>query len=264
MIPTPSNRPFSDSRQRATAGRLLPFLVVTLLVSSFAATPGALADDTDNVLERRTVVKALAYLDAREVPGLLSMLQVGVTVDHDHQSVILRGRDDLDTALRLLDALDTPPVSTPNLELVVYILGASRSGSAGDLPGHLQPVAEQLGQVLGYSSFRLADSTFLRIRDRSEGAVSGALTDSDGKTWEYRLDFSRARVLGYDRSPDKSDQPLKLRFDNLRFFYGEGDAKLQTDIELREGQKAVVGKATSIKSEETLILVLDSRILDEG
>ncbi len=37
---------------------------------------------------------------------------------------------------------------------------------------------------------------------------------------------------------------------------------LKTDVEIREGQKAVVGKSTPRGTDETLILIVEARVLD--
>lgn len=254
-------QPRSDLRRLA--------LLIALLVSLF---PGlVVADLLDDSEDLRTVVKSLDHLDARDVPELLSMLAVRVVVDSDHQAVVLRGRDELDTALQLLDALDKPPLVAPNVELFVHILAAQREGPSGDatLPEALRPVANQLRQTLGYQGIRLAESTFLRLRDGSDGALDGILATAEGEQQRYQLQFARARLLGFGRAraagllDDEAAPPEhQLRLDDLRFFLADGKTQLATDVDLREGQKAVIGKAAADGATETLILVLDVRVLD--
>ena len=253
--------------------RSLTYALVLLFVLALAAPGGAQPSSADgsDLLEQprpRTVVKKLDFLDVRAVPQLLAMLEVQVVVDDRNQAVILRGHDELDTALGLLDALDDPPTPSPNLELVVTLLGVETGGSLADLPEDLKPVAEQLGRQLGLDGFQLLDTTILRIRDGSQGQVEGIFTSSSGKATHYRLEIGRARRVGLARSQLAGAREIpegtvsKFRLDGLEFSLDGHGPQLATDIDLRAGQKAVIGKAANPGAGGSLILVLDARVLD--
>ena len=68
-----------------------------------------------------------------------------------------------------------------NVEVITYILMASKKGSAGEaLPSELDGVAKQLKSVFGYTDFRLLDASVVRARegisvDTTGNATTGGL-----------------------------------------------------------------------------------------
>lgn len=240
----------------------------TLLISMLlilVATVSALAEEAPAPKEHeQTVIVQTKYLDVEDVSRLLQPLAISVTVHPDTNAVILRGKD-LKVAMDLIEALDVPPEPKANIELTVFILGAAtQSLDDGPLPRDLDTVTQELGKLFGYRSFTLLDTIFLRVRDGRGGRVDGAVNGGSGESRSnYDFGFNEAKII------PREDRNL-VRLDGLVFLYGRNKsadndfrASLRTDIEVREGQKAVVGKATPQGADagKTLILVVEAKIL---
>lgn len=216
----------------------------------------------------RTVIKQTQHVDVRELEKILGMLGLQIRLKPDINAIVLRGRSqsDLDTALRLIEALDVPPEPGLTVETTVFVVAASKDGGedAGLTEG-LAAAVEPLRELFGYRGFELLDSVFLRVRDGRQGRVEGGLvlaTTPGVSSVGYQLTFRRAEVIA------RADAERLVRFDGLTFeLHGAGDGQVQraylkTDVEIREGQQAVIGKSTPRGADDTLILIVEARVLD--
>lgn len=212
----------------------------------------------------RTVIKATRFVDVREVAPILEMLDVQIRLKPDVSMIVLRGwpDGDLETALKLIEALDEP---SPSIEINVYILAASRdeTGSAG-ISQELRAAVDKLQALFGYRGFKVLDTVFLRVLEGRAGQVNGAIDAGNGtsKRTGYRFGFNSNRVAPTE------DGEVFVRLNGLHFeLHGEPEpgtvqhARLTTDVEIREGQKAVVGKSTPAGTGDTLILIIEAKVL---
>lgn len=212
-------------------------------------------------VEPRTVLVELRYADAEDLRPILSVLPLTVVVKPELNVVMLRGAPDVvDTAKKVIEALDAAPSPEPSIELRGYIVAVSkestdRTGITGDLAG----VVEQLEEIFDYRGFEVLDTVYLRIRQGSGGAVRGRL-EAPGNSI-YTLSFDRGWIPGFDRAREDEGQPHTLRFDGLTLRPApEAAPALATDVEIREGQTAVIGKAR-LEAGGDLILVIEARVV---
>jgi hypothetical protein len=210
----------------------------------------------------RTVVKLTRFLDVRELKSILEMLDVQVRLTPDLNGVVLRGRDggDLDTALRLVDALDEP---TPSIGVSVYVVAAShQGGTSSGISPELEAAVNQLQTVFGYRGFEVLDTVYLQVREGRQGRVAGGVTLGDAPS-TYQFSFRNARVTPVE------DGPVKIRLDGLQFeLIGRTDtgsrplAAFSTDVQIRVGQKAVIGKSTPEGAGEAMILIVEAGLVE--
>lgn len=243
---------------------LLALATLCLLLSN----PASAQAQDDAAKQQRTVIKQMMYTDVREVAPILKMLDVKFELMPEQSAIVLRASNvgDLETALKLLDNLDAP---TPDLELTVFILSGSKEKTAGShLPEDLRPITDKLGQLFSYRSFELLDTILLRAKNGRAAEVMGGLRQGSGGSNDYSLRFRRARIVPQELSsdPEAAKRGNTLRFDGLTFNLGSDEgtarARLQTDIEVHEGQKAVLGKATPAGApSDALILVVEARVI---
>jgi type II/III secretion system protein len=160
---------------------------------------------------------------------------------------------------------DVPPQATKNIELTAYLLVASDHTTSNTLP-ELDPVVKQLKGIFGYQGFRLLDTLLVRCRDGREGEAVGVAPSQESPKTLYGLRFKAARI-----SSDSSGR--SIRIDGLRLgpklpvITKDGgltylDTGINTDLDVREGQKVVVGKATIEGSNSALFLVLTAKVVD--
>jgi hypothetical protein len=151
----------------------------------------------------------------------------------------------------------------PNVELTVYLLSGLSQGTTDDVPQDLGPTLKQLHSVFAYKSYKLTESFVLR--GRSSTSLRSASTDGvlPGTGLHYHFGFSRLWVTG--------DAPRTVHVDGLNLnlwrqvITKESDkdvANIKTDLDIRDGQKTVVGKSSVDSTGDALILVIVPKVVD--
>ncbi len=258
-----------NTPDRLTRSRFRALLLTCIVMGAwFLAQPASSQDDVgESSGERRTVIHRLEHVDATKLTPTLGMLGVRYSAQPETNSLILTGDPDaVGAASSVVKALDQPPAPKPELEIVATILDARRdTGSSRELPKHVEKAAERLGDLFGYRSYQVLDTVFLRISDGQRGGAEGGYVLDDGRL-TYGLGF-RARIV--EGSSD--NEPRSIRFSNLEFHArdpssprdeGRLSVALRTNVEIREGQTAIVGKATPVGSKAALVLVMNVSIDD--
>jgi hypothetical protein len=229
----------------------------------------------------------LRHADPRELQNLLAVFPVRMFFNQHFKTVSVSGSPEVLAAVEeTIKRFDHPPRTPPppppakNVELTVHLLLGQEQGPAETIPAALQPVVAQLTGLFPYKSYRLAETMVVRSRDGAEGHVSGVLrgTGEGSPQAPYRFSYKRA-IVGH------VEKERQIRLDNLELvvdvpsaepaFQAAGKAKepaifpvtykhvvLKTDIDAREGQKVVVGKATLDGAGQALILVVTARVVD--
>jgi hypothetical protein len=207
------------------------------------------------------------YVDANVVHNLLRTFAPGNdwTMESDNRLhvIALRGRPEIVATLE--EAIKKLDVPSADFELTVYLI--SSSPQVGDqLPDALASTAKQLHGVFAYKGYQLLDSFVLRGSDGQGGNAVGNVS-KDGKSSTYRFHYERAAVSG--------EAPKVVNLHNLDLqiqsftgaFNKDGyplshDTTLHTDIDVRDGQKVVVGKSDVNNGESPLILVVTAKVLE--
>ncbi len=129
-------------------------------------------------------------------------------------------------------------------------------------------VVQQLKNIFKYSGFRLIATSSLRMRDGSGGETNGILpsvgTGLMPTTYEFRVGSSaitsdsKERAIRIDGLRLGLRVPLKAGESNWQY----QEAHINTSIDIREGQKVVVGKANIDNADNALILVLTAKVIE--
>ena len=190
--------------------------------------------------------------------------------DTEGKTVVLKGpQEEVDAIERFLKKMDAAPIKR-SVEVTIYMmLGLTTQDGQAKLPAELTGVATQLRGVFGFKDFRLVETTVLRVREGSGGESSGVFPDSSpGEAPSiYQTKFAKLTITG--------EPPARtMRLDFFRFGgrLASKNAKsgevqyietgVNTDVDVREGQKAVVGKANFGGGRESLFIVLTAKIVD--
>ena len=169
--------------------------------------------------------------------------------------------------------LDVPPIAPRNVELTVYLLLASEH-EGGSVAPELEGVVKQLKATFAFKGFRTIDTLVVRSRDKQSADVKGlARFDNDiPNPSTYGFGYKAASILSDEKG-------RSIRLDGLRFNagivvkrqseaassvfgYDALDAGFGTDVDVREGQKVVVGKAAIGGTNSALILVITAKVLE--
>jgi hypothetical protein len=162
------------------------------------------------------------------------------------------------------------------VEITVYLLEASREPApAGTIiPPDLQPTLTQLRNVFAYQNFQLLDAAVLRSRSGQMATMNGVLSFGKDESVQYGMRL-RPTVQADERT-------RSIRIDDLQFstevpvgppppqpgqivpLGGRRriQARITADIDVKDGQKVVVGKTGLEGTQRALILVLAGKVVD--
>jgi hypothetical protein len=221
--------------------------------------------------DREVKVVELKYVDANNIrrSGLLDPFQVQHS--GNGQTIILGGpASNVAAAEAFLRKFDVRP---RNVEAVFYVIVASSAaGEAGTIPSELEPVIKQLRNAFAYQSFKLLETAIVRGRENTQLQTSGQLVVPSKPD-----DLKRTYHIFADKvSLSPSEKGNVVRFDRLRFTLRKPDytvmnltkkaeyidSGLTTDIDVREGQKVVVGKSNLEAAEGAFFLIVTAKVVD--
>jgi hypothetical protein len=194
-----------------------------------------------------------------------------VLVSSDNEHLILSGPKEAVSGLEeVIKQLDVPPQAKNNVETTAYMIVASlQPANASPMPPDLEPVVTQLKALFPYKGYRLLDSFVLRSRHGEHGEASGFVPVANERSKIlYSYQYNRVRI-------DKSEKGNVVRFDHLslRVNFPIGlnaksevnyvTAGIETDVDVPEGKKVVVGKTSAVEGpDNALILVISAKVVD--
>jgi len=196
------------------------------------------------------------------------------------KAIVIRGKpsdvEALEKTIRELDSASTTAASR-NVELMVYLLSGSNSlpapaGAADKLPA-LAPVVKQLRAIFPYNDYQLVSTMLLRSGEGTKTSTNGLLKSFQnvpGGSYPstYGIQYDAATV-----SPEEANPSIhleKFQFNTrISISTGTGSAiqfqtfgiGIQTDVDLREGQKVVVGKSNIESTDSALFVILTARLV---
>lgn len=248
-------------------------LVLIVNATSFAqqATPSAQTRPEDNYVTEKGFKSEVFTINHRDVNSLGSVLRPllsgfkGATISPSTEFKTLTVRDfpeNIATIGEAIKRLDLPAAQRPNIELHMHILVASNSGGTTEqLPAELRDVITQLRGTLTYKNYELAASVVQRLTETSRGLSgtgtaeisSGPGVPNLGLPYEYQIN-----TVSMAQNPAG---PMTIQIGAFSFSTrtDKDRASVQTALNLRDGEKVVVGTATI--RDRALIVVLTVKVL---
>jgi hypothetical protein len=165
--------------------------------------------------------------------------------------------------------LDTPEVTRPDIELRMHVLLASnKEGASNPYPADLKDVIGELQKTLNFKEYTLLTSIVQRTRE-SRG-TRGNYLDGRGSAeigWPVTPGGTEKRMSNYQFSATSvslTASPAAAAEIQLGDFYFTlsvpgTDARIHSDVRMRDGERVVVGTAGF--SDKALILVMTARVL---
>lgn len=181
-----------------------------------------------------------------------------VTVDSASATLVVRTSAALMPAVeQVVKELDAAASSAKNVELTFYILEATKepAADAAPLPAELQPAIAQLKSVFAFQGFRLLDTALVRSRSGERVDASGQ-AQVEGGTSGYNLHLQP--------SVSSEATPPTIHIDNLHFqqWMKGTNVGFSANVDLKEGQRAVIGKTSMEGSRSAFILVASGKIVE--
>lgn len=237
--------------------RLLWILVGTAVLAC-AQEKGAPAAKPVSKGPQRNIVVDVKYGDVNRIAQVLGGLGAGVRADPVLHVIAVGGDIAAVNAVEeAIKKMDVPPAPVRNVELTIYLLyGAAQESASASVPQDLDATVKQLRGIFPYKSYRLMDTIVLRARDGERAENSGSLPG--GSRASYRFSYQRGTITG--------QTPRMLRIDQLflqlSFPAENGQTQIQTNVDAREGQKTVVGKANIANTEDAVFLVITPKVIE--
>jgi hypothetical protein len=241
-----------------------------LLILALMALPLAAQNppkDIESEIQKLSQVQrlfVLKYADPNQVSNLIRVFTGNVTPNAAMHAIAVSASPEAMAAIEdAIKRLDVPASALQNVELTAYLLtGSDTDGtSSGSLPKELDSVVTQLKAAFAYRSYKLGDILTLRGRtgQRLNTTGMGGSVTIGGAPLPIYTDFQiESLSIGADGA---------IRIDNLRVNnrvpVGTGsqtqNLALTTDLDIKEGQKVVVGKM-ALNPNEAMFLVLMAHI----
>jgi hypothetical protein len=230
-------------------------LALALIVMPTLAQVGQ--DPTEKIQKLVT----LKYADPQSVASLLRNFGVDLQVDNRMKVIALSGqRNRVTTAEDAIKQLDVPSAGQKDIDLTVYfVVGSDLSNVTGSpIPKELDSTVATLKSTFPFKNYVMLDVLSLRTR-------SGVNADASGQLSGNRITDFRVRSASLD-----GDGGM-IRLDNLkaglRVPIGTAenmqyiDTGITTDVvDVKEGQKLVVGRSSLYGPDTALFLVLIAKM----
>jgi hypothetical protein len=236
-----------------------------------------------------TRIVPIEYADTNDLINILQLFGVRVIANDNPRAIVLSGAEGaVNLALDAVEQLDVPPPPVKNVEVIVNLVVATKGGEIA--PGlepcgpQLDPVVEQLNAVFGFEQFALVDTLLLRGRDGSGIEASGFLTsfaamNDSGQAlpsqYQFRVDDLRVQSM--------PDAVARISLNRLVFSTelsiptptGAGpngqrftqisrqQMGISADLDVQEGQMAIVGKANVSTQGEVVFVVVSAKVVTE-
>ena len=266
---------------------LIGLILAAISVPSIVAqntqpsTEKAANTDGDYVNEKgfKNKLFQIKYRDPNSLVQVLKLLGSGfkgatISVNQEYKTITVRDfPENLATIEEALSRLDVPQAARPDIELRVYVLLAtSTPGGGGDYPAELNDVIGQLRNTLKYKGYSLLSSSIQRAKDGPTGVNNRGVAEAAKLTGATQPN-ANPLFYSYELKPISMDAaasgvpmvhvgmfnfemriPIsvgtEIRYDPIGF---------QTPVDLREGEKVVVG--TTTMEDKGLVVVLSAKIL---
>jgi hypothetical protein len=244
---------------------------IALLLAALAVAQDKPKEQKD---EPKTVQRLfiLKYADPSQIEGMLRVFTSSLTTNREMHALAVTGTPEtIATIEDALKRLDVPSAAPKDIDMTVYLLSAADAPAtaAPPMPKDLDPVVTQLKNTFPFKNYDLLD--VLTFRTRTGQQVS---TTSSGGSFQIgnrnvavitSLRINSISVQG-DGSTLRVDrlntsirvpQPTGPAGDTQFQYY---DLGMQTDLDIKEGQKVVVGRL-GISHDKALFLVMTAKIL---
>jgi hypothetical protein len=212
----------------------------------------------------------LKYADPTHVANLLGVFNASVRPDSDmHALAVLTTSEATMTAIEeAIQRLDVASAASKNIEMTAYLLiGNETAGTEPSaMPKELDGVVTQLKNAFAFKSYRLLDILALRTRvgQRASNSSVGRPMQIGDKVAAPTTQFRIASAgIGSDETSVRIDG-LNLQ-SRIPVATGQGqfgyqDVGLQADVDIKQGQKVVIGRVSV--AESALFVVLTAQVVN--
>jgi hypothetical protein len=250
-------------------------LALVLVSSSFAqpastTTTPAPADNYVTEKNFKSKVFDVKYRDPSMLAGVLRQLGSGfkgavIFPSTEFKTLTVRDfPENIATIEEALKRLDTPAAPRPNIELHMHVLVASNGGgTSADVPAEIRDVLTQLRGTLNYRNYELAASVVQRLTETSRGLQgTGTAEVPSGNPGTPNTAMPYEYYINGVTLVQNATGAASIQISEFTFTAKESErdrARVATALNLRDGEKVVVGTATL--RNRALVIVLTATLV---
>ena len=253
-----------------TALSLTLIVIPAVLAQQPAPTPEKPKDDYVTERQFKSKIFEVKYREPSSIASVLRQLGsgfkgAGVSANNEFKTLTVRDfPENLVSIEEAIKRLDTPAERPSSVQMHMHVLLASnRTGAApaGEIPAELKDVITELRGTLTYKNYELITSVLQRLTETNRGLNGSGLAQVPGAaqasltTAQYEYSVNQLSFV-----PSASGAQA-IQIQDFSFtLQGEGiRGRVQTALNLRDGEKVVVGTATI--NDRALIVVLIPKIV---
>lgn len=252
-------------------------------------TPDSQENSVHNQEPPVTRMVRVEYANLDDLTHLIMFLGVSYSSVEKPKTLVLSGPEEsVALALDAIEQLDVPPPPVKNVEVIVYLIVAAKEGGAltnlEPCGPQLEPVTEQLKTVFGLEQFGVIDTLLLRGRDGSSIEASGFLPPfaSAGESGQEAPSDYRVQISELEVQP-RPDGVARISLNDFTFGtmlsipsgsrkgpngevftqMSRRDMGISADLDVQEGQMAVVGKANLSMEGDVVFIVVSAQVVPE-
>lgn len=248
-------------------------LALGLVSASFAQqSSNPIPPPSDNYVTEKNFKSKVFEVKYRDPNSLASVLKQlgsgfkGATISASTEFKTLTVRDfpeNLATIEEALKRLDVPAAPRPNIELHMHVLLASNTGGGGtEVPAELKDVLAELRGTLNYKNYELAASVVQRLTETPRGLQgAGTAEVPSGNPGTPNLSLPYEYYIGAVSLAQNATGAPSVQIGEFTFsaLSDKDRARVNTALNLRDGEKVVVGTA-AIRS-RALVVVLTIKLV---
>jgi hypothetical protein len=209
-----------------------------------------------------TKLVKLQVAEPRAINNIVSMYGVQITSNEQMKVMALYGTAaQIAAAEAAIKQLDVVPKT---LELTVYFVMAgdntAQMANAPAVPADIRDVITQLKSAFQYKEYRMMDVLTVRTRVGSEAETSGILnTNSPPRMTQFSI---RNSTIGEDGTIriDRMHAGIRLPFQKEPGKMDYLNSGIDQSVDVKEGQKVVVGRSSLEGPNMALFLVMMARV----
>jgi hypothetical protein len=230
-----------------------------LLALGLMAAP-VLAQTGSDANEQIQKVVVLKYADPVAMRNLLSNFGLDTRVDPQMKVITLSGhRANVTTAEEAIKQLDVPSAAQKDVELTVYFVLGSDGPMGSAIPTDLQSTVVTLKSTFPYKNYGMLDILSLRTRAGVSANTSGQL--SQGRLTSVSVNSASLEGDGTMIQLNRLHAGLRIPVVDKDGKTTYLDTGISTEVvDVKEGQKLVVGRSSLNGPDTALFLVLIAKV----
>jgi hypothetical protein len=225
--------------------------------------------------EQVNKVLTLRNVDPSFISSMFDAWGVNIARNVQTKSLAISGPADKVAAVEM--AIKQLDVAPKNIDLTVYFVvgGDSPAMAGGAVPQDLRDVIAQLKGTFTFKEYKMLDVLTLRTRANSSADTSGILNASTPpKMSKFSIRSATVSedgtIIRIDRMQAGLKIPLTRRADaaadaksgaKTQSSYEYIDSMITQDVDVKEGQKVVVGRSSVEGPQQALFLILTAHVI---